>query len=969
MMVLRAVLWLLFGLFGCAVLPAVFRAGGASAQVYENVHRPKPDLRQLDTPRFRVIFPAGEESAAFRTARILEDQYPIIKSLVGGELRRFPVVLNAHNDLSNGYVTPLHFRTEIEIPAIKGPALNPRTGGWIENVAPHELVHALHFSNIPDNSIPRLVYTFWPDMGRAMHGAAPFGMIEGIAVFHESNVVYGSGGRGNYSLFRDQTRAMLAGDAPWSLAQHLNPAFYSFPGNRHYTAGFEFINWLQYTYGMETTRQSIEYFVRYPFFGYGAALRHATGSRTGALYRAYLSEIRAALDPVPESVTATAAITLPKTAEDAHIGRAVWLDNARILFAQGTQYNSRPGFYVAEASGGTPRLLLETRQVGDFRFSLTPDRRHLLYSRYHSHPWFENTHIMDVYHFETDTRRLQRLTEGARLHAPAFAPGSSGGFSGDVFPGFTALQTDSETSRLVRVSEGGAVTELVRLKPDTWVQAEPSPAEAGRWAVIANRNGIQALWLVEGDDFGSVTGRNPDVGFRNGVVLDAAWAADGESVLLSGWMRGTESAQVYRFFPAENELVQLTNEPFGATSPDLRPDGGALLYIAQEGQSRVIRVLAAEHFGTRSFQPFDFQPELQDRFAATRLSDYREADLENWTLGAYRTGFDWLRPRGVVPVLELSERSRESRFGVMMSGGDVLRQHSWQAELTISDRRLWAEMFYRNTTFYPGWQMEAYYRPRFTNAGLFTERGGEVSLPFFGRIEDRSRNSFWQFRPGIAAREFRYTDDLFIRPGQPGFDGWFTDVSLKGFAALYWRWQQNIRDIMPNTGTVLFVQGEQFVYSDRDEGVQGMRFGVNQYLSPWLSRNHGLMLGAEGLTQTRTLLYGTSGLVYDGFETNILAGARNAAVLRARYALPLRYVDDGFISVPFFLDRVYLALQANYVLDLNAIDGAPLTTAGRAVYGIELRTSFRLYNLPLDIGLGLGWEPTRGKVQVFGNTR
>lgn len=941
----------------------------ASAQIYENVHRPALELKQLDTPHFRVIFPAGEESAAFRTARILEDQYPIIRSLVGGDLRRFPVVLNAHNDLSNGYVTPLHFRTEIEIPAIKGPALNPRTGGWLENVAPHELVHALHFSNIPKNSLPHFVYTFWPDMGRAIHGAAPFGMIEGIAVFHESNIVYGSGGRGNYSLFRDQTRAVLSGPQPWSLAQHLNPAFYSFPGNRHYTAGFEFISWLQYTYGMETTRRSIEYFVRYPFLGYGMALRHATGLAPRRLYAAYLEETRAEIAESAQPAEVTAAVTLPKTAEEVHIGRAVWLDNERILFAQDTQYNSRPGFYVTDVSGRAPELLLETRQVGDFRFSLSPDRRQLLYSRYHSHPWFENTALMDVHALDLESRRHTRLTEGARLHAPAQQANSGRFFSGDVFPGFSALRTESETQQLVRVSEGGAVTELLSLKPDTWVQAEPSPVQLGSWAVIANRNGIQALWLVEGDDFEAALSRNPDVGFRQGVVLDAAWAPDGQSVLLSGWMRGTEPAQVYRYFPAAGELQQLTSEPFGATAPDLRPDGGALLYIAQEGSSRVMRVLDATDFGSRSFQPVDFQPELRERFAASRLSDYREDELEDWSLSPYRTGFSWLRPRGVVPILELSEQQRESRFGVLMSGGDVLRRHSWQAEVTVTDSRLWTEMFYRNTTFYPGWQLDAFYRPRFTSIGLYEERGGELSLPFFGRIDHRSRNSFWQFRPGIAAREIRYADNLFLLPDAPGFDGWFTDISLKGFAALYWRWQQNIRDIMPNTGTVLFVQGERYVYSDRDEGVEGLRFGLNQYLSPWMSRNHGLLLGAEGLTQTRTRLYGTSGLVYDGYETNILAGVRNAAVLRARYVLPLRYIDDGFISVPFFADRVYLALQANYILDLDETGGAPLTTAGRAVYGLELRSSFRIYNLPLDLGIGIGWEPTRGKLHVFGNTR
>jgi hypothetical protein len=133
------------------------------------------------------------------------------------------------------------------------------------------------------------------------------------------------------------------------------------------------------------------------------------------------------------------------------------------------------------------------------------------------------------------------------------------------------------------------------------------------------------------------------------------------------------------------------------------------------------------------------------------------------------------------------------------------------------------------------------------------------------------------------------------------------------------------------------------------------------------------MLGAELLTQSRTRLYGTSGLVYQGFTQNVLAGVRNAVSLRARYVLPLRYVDDGFITLPVFMDRLYLSLNANYLADLNALS-APVSASdaiskGRAVFGAELRASLRFFNLPLDIGIGLGYEPSRGNTEVFGSIR
>ncbi|MDI6402792.1 hypothetical protein QLX67_12360, partial [Balneolaceae bacterium ANBcel3] len=113
------------------------------AQSYENIFRSdKYPWYQLETPHFIILYQQGQAASAYETARILEEQYPIVQNLTGGELKRMPVVLNSLNDRSNGYVTTLHFRIEIEIPKIHGKSMNPRDGNWLHTVVPHELVHA-----------------------------------------------------------------------------------------------------------------------------------------------------------------------------------------------------------------------------------------------------------------------------------------------------------------------------------------------------------------------------------------------------------------------------------------------------------------------------------------------------------------------------------------------------------------------------------------------------------------------------------------------------------------------------------------------------------------------------------------------------------------------------------------------------------------------------------------------------------
>lgn len=955
------------GLVVCLIHPA---AAQTQAPVYENVYRPAQKHFTLTTPRFRIIYPEGQQAVALRTARVLEDQYSMIQTLVGGSLRHFPVVLNDHNDLANGYVTPIHFRTEIEIPAIKGRSLNPRTGGWIENVAPHELVHALHFSNVPSGSVVSLMYPFAPDFARSLHGIAPFGMIEGIAVFHETKVVYGQGGRGNHSIFRNATHSNLSSDRPWSLAQHLMPASYSLPGNRHYAGGYEFIRWLQYNYGMETTRSTIETFVQLPLLGYGRSLKHTTGKSTRDLYRQYIADMQEYLaeehpsSRISRDETIGQGIPLPIRARDENQNRPQWLDNDLIIFAQPAQYNSRPGFYVHDISNGRTRLLYETRMVGDFNYHLSPERDRLVYSRYNRHPYHVNAWVMDAFEVNTETRSAQRLSRSARIHAPVYS-----GLQGDAQDsGIIGLQTVNETSQPARVKDNGSAEIIYSIYPDTFVQLEPSPAEAGTFAVIANRNGLQALWIVRDSDFSTVTGTNPDVAFKNGIIHDFSWSPDGETILLSGTM--VNVAQVYAFDPRALNLTRLTQSRFGAVQPSYNPDQSRIAYIEQIDNSSRVVVMEVENAFGRQYQPVEFQPDVSATLGASRLSDHRNADESSWEYDEYRTGISWLRPRVVVPAIhEGSSPVLNTRFGLAAQGGDVLRRHAWLAEATYANDKLWAELFYRNSTFWPGYQIEAFYSPLPTFRGLYKERGGTLSLPITWQMNHRSRSTYWQFRPGIRARQLRPYQLLPIPENEQIDTDWFTDISVRGFLGYFFRIQQNIRDIQPNTGTVLFTQAEQFIISDRETRVAGIRFGIHQYLSPAPLLNHGLFFSAEAITQTPVRLFNTSNLVYRGFGENVLLGLRNAGSLRARYVLPIRYVDNGFISVPFFMDRIYLALEANYVADLNELNRDNFRTAGRAVYGIELRTNIRLYNLPLDLGIGFGFEPAREKYHLFGGAR
>ena len=84
--------------------------------------------------------------------------------------------------------------------------------------------------------------------------------------------------------------------------------------------------------------------------------------------------------------------------------------------------------------------------------------------------------------------------------------------------------------------------------------------------------------------------------------------------------------------------------------------------------------------------------------------------------------------------------------------------------------------------------------------------------------------------------------------------------------------------------------------------------------------------------------------------------------LGTRYTIPLIYPDDGGFLLPLYISNIYLVGFSNTVAD--ASDGVSINRT-RTIIGAGLRAQFRFSNLSLDIGIGIGYEPTRGNSNVF----
>ena len=925
--------------------------------VFAQIYRPPLKWYQLYTPHFHVIYHQGEEASAKAAASILEDQYGKVASLTGGSLHNFPVILNGYNDLSNGFVSPLLFRMEVEVPEMKGKTMNPRTGGWFENVFPHELVHAMQFSVLPWPGVSGFVRLFSPDAARSLQGNIVAGFDEGLAVYNESNVRPGVGGRGNYSMFTNYFRANLDGNHTWSMGQLLQISGQTRPNDRHYIGGYQYVHWLESHFGEKKVRDIIDFDSRWPFMGLGGSIWAETGTWPGKLYHEFETDKKREEQHRIDSLNTIGIKQNPPLFiryNGPDIRRPLWINNHTLIF-HASFYNAPSGFYTYNLKNNNLHRIAITNTVSDYRYALNSKRNKLLYANYRRSAVYHNDYKTDLYELDLSTDHSTRLTNRKRVFSPVFK-GSS----------IWALQTDQQSARWVVVNKQGITHSLLDIKPNTLVAVVPNPVDTSLSAVVANRNGVQGIWFVTGSNRGHVEKDPPDIAFHDASIFDPFWSPDGTKLLFSCDRGGIMNIYIYN--RTSGKIWQLTNSHYNAFEASFSPDGRKIAYVREVGEDRLPVVISADSLKKIAVTYDHNQEKVDQRLNSERLSKKWKPKGNHWRPKRYYTGFSWLKPRFIAPYI--SDNSVLGyRWGAYIGSQDFLQRNYYLADLSTSNNQFWYNVEYYYTGFYPGFILKAYHEPsadvflesQGINSFLYTfeTQGYSLSIPIPIVLQQNVRYSSLYLKPEIDYERLRPVTSL----GPVGV--WKNAASLDLRETLNWHLQQNIRDAQPNSGSVLFSETKFDIHTTFKTRRSGFRLGMYQYLSPLSRFNQSLRLGLIYQTQTQTTVFSNSTLVSDGFRGYPLIGVNNALSFQTRYTIPLITPDNGGFLIPLYFQQIYGTLFTDTITDLNQPN---LMKASRTIYGIGLHFVTGLSNLRIDIGIGLAYEATRNNLKGIAGT-
>ncbi|MFB6099351.1 MAG: hypothetical protein ABEK84_09630, partial [Salinibacter sp.] len=478
---------------------------------------PSAEYRTVPGRHFDLIYQKGRADAAWRVRRALRESRAGTDTLVGStpDPLHMPVVVDGYSDRSNGFVTPFPFKQEIEASSIRSDALVARYSSWPALVGTHELVHAMHAEIAPGFGYGGLLRFFGPDAARALNLTAPSGLVEGIAVYRESQFEPGAG-RLNAPLFTMKMRAAMLSNDPWSLTQMMEAPRYTQPYNRHYIGGAHAVQrWIERGDSTSTVffRKATRLHNRIPLFGFGVGLWHGLGQWPDALddslrttFRARYRQDLAERRPFTETKTIAG-----RTGHNYR--RPYWLgENTLVAYLHG--YDVRKGFYRIDAQTGRRTPIRVQSITEDYTYSLGRDTSALYASRYVPDPWVPTQDLAEIERIALDDGPATQLTTGGRVFAPVEAPNGA----------LWAIQNDGAFTQWARV-KGNRVQALTHFQRTRFKKIAPSPS-GDRVAVLLNVDGTQRLYRATPPRPDTVQLR-PWLGLKDAVIYDVSWGPAG----------------------------------------------------------------------------------------------------------------------------------------------------------------------------------------------------------------------------------------------------------------------------------------------------------------------------------------------------------------------------------------------------------------------------------------------------------
>ncbi|MGI4734390.1 MAG: hypothetical protein ACRYG7_04345 [Janthinobacterium lividum] len=949
----------------------------ALAQSLPIISQNPPALRwqEVRTPHFRVLYPAGLDTAAQRTAGRLEAVHGPDGATLGVSAHPIAVVLQNQTTVSNGFVTFLPRHAEFFTTPDQGQGLG--TVDWLDGLAVHEFRHVNQFDKARQGVGRVLV----PLLGEGGLGVGAVGVpqwfFEGDAVGAETALT--RSGRGRIPFFGVGLRANLLAGRLYSYQEAVNGSLRDNVPN-WYVLGYYLTSYAKAHYGPDVWARALDRYYRFPFypFSFSNSIRRTTGLRVEDLYARTMHE----LDSTWRAEQAARPAPTPVRELSGQVASRVFTQY------QYPQYVNDSTVLALKSGLNDIQRLVLLGHHGQERRVFTPGALNIpellsvgggkvVWPEFRQSPRWGQKVYSELKVLDLATGRLTRIGTGSRYAAAALSPDGTQ---------LVAVRTDATYHHALVVLDAttGAVLHTLP-NPRNDLYQQPRWLPDGRHVVVVALSAAGKTLQLLDPATDLATSLLPVANVN--LATPQPWS---DYVLYNSPQSGVDN--IYAVNIASGQTYQVTNRPTGAYHAAVSPDGRHLTFHDYRATgARVVEVPLDPTTWTALSTPARTDAPA-DPYAA-RLAAGEPGAVR---ITALLASPDSAGPRyGVRRYRPLAHAFRVFSYGVVQSpdGGSV--SVGVRSQDLLSTTQAFAGFTYSQTERTVGGTAALSYQGLPVVLDVEASYSGRNTTRYFDRALplDSLRRTQWQVahllvggRLPLVLTRSKYLQALtlsayYLHERVYNYTATLRSLSetgpttplhaLQTSLAYASQLKQSARDVAPRGGATLLATWRTTPFGTNLQASQvGVQGGV--YL-PGLARHHALRLRGGFQYQQQHQYTFTNAISYPRAETSYISFDR-LAVESVDYNLPLAFLHLTLGRV-LYVQRLRANLFADIAQGNNLLAFRNATT-GQITYsrvytdftngGADLMALFNVFHLrtPLEAGVRVAYSSLLRQVVV-----
>jgi hypothetical protein len=502
---------------------------------------PSVNWREINSAHYRLIYPAQYELQAPKVLSSLEAVYLPTSKYLGVIPKKIPIIIQTQNTESNGFVTPILFRSEFFITPPQGGFAG--TTDWMQTLAVHENRHIVQMNKERQGLGTRLFHGILGDPAGFQFLFSPLWFAEGDAVGVETALT--QSGRGRVPDFDIDLRNKLLTSGAFKYATSLNGSFRQNVPNR-YVKGYFMTSYMKNKYGVDVFDKILDrtYSFKNSFSG---STRKVTGDKLTKIYKLAMAEASERWKSQLNNITETPADLLSTKKHDffTFYSYPQILKDGRILTLK-RGFGDVSQFVILDK--GKEEVLHVLGPLNDGN-TLSMQQDKVTWAEFRFDPRYENRSYSIIKIMDIKTREITQITKKTKYHAPALSTDAKQIVVSDI-------GLDGVYRLVILNAENGEIIKKL-LNPNNHFLAQPKFTTDGTNIIaIAQHNNTKQLVSI------NIASGQTEILFDAGTDNINNPAVIGDYAMYNSPMNGIDN--IYAINLKTKENYQVTSRKYGA---------------------------------------------------------------------------------------------------------------------------------------------------------------------------------------------------------------------------------------------------------------------------------------------------------------------------------------------------------------------------------------------------------------------